>query len=453
MESSGVNLSAANGSETNLSVSNGSEWLTNDCSRSEFFLTINTILYTGIFLVSFFGNTFLILDVIRKSTIIRVTTFELLYMNIAIAGILIAFFALPRELFVNLARTESWHLGGVSGLVLCKLVCFITDIYPLVSALLLCFIVIDRYVETVWPLYWTVHRKRKFHRIAISISWIAPGTFLLYYLSVYKLVDRGTEVYCAIESTAYFDPKKSFQLFGTISGCMFFIAPLVIIILLSRVILQDCARVSPSSNQLVHLEPEHRSSSFSNNPELSQSQLVRPSSNNTQQSEHAQRQQRLVRSTHQVPRQQRLVRSTHQVPRQQRLVRSTHQVPRHDVDYRKTRVGLLMIFIAFFTPFYATISYFLINSTSIMSCTFIFYWRLARMMTYVYSSFSPVIYLLFNTKPSHLRIVTREIILLVPHQILYWASKIRIRRNRVSVTIREGGSDFSSSTDSPESSD
>ncbi|XP_001640782.2 type-2 angiotensin II receptor [Nematostella vectensis] len=187
-----------------------------------------TIAYLLMFLFSLTGNVFVILNV-RCTKNYSTSTTSVLIMNMAVSDLLIVVLAMPRELFEIVARTESWRVPGVPGLVLCKTLFFLTDISPLVSVLSLCFIAIERFAIVMYPLTWIVASRRSYHRVAIATSWIVPAIFLWYYFEVFKLVHTGTEAYCGVAWEPTFDPQISLKVFGSLAVSLFYIVPFLLI--------------------------------------------------------------------------------------------------------------------------------------------------------------------------------------------------------------------------------
>ncbi|XP_078353904.1 QRFP-like peptide receptor [Oculina patagonica] len=198
--------------------------------------------YCFILLVSFIGNTFIIIIVYKNRDLQK--TINYFIVNMAVSDLLFSLIAMPRQIIGLVTEPWHWAVSGILGTIFCKLYQFTISVSLLVSAQSLVWIAIDRFVAVVFPI------KRglistKTRTIAIVSTWIIGGLFHFPLLIMEKLVEDGNSTLCT------FVNRKSIvsnQEAGTGYNWLYltfqFIAPLFLITILYTAIAISLKRQS-----------------------------------------------------------------------------------------------------------------------------------------------------------------------------------------------------------------
>ncbi|XP_022791915.1 neuropeptide FF receptor 1-like isoform X2 [Stylophora pistillata] len=139
-----------------------------------------TFAYVIIFIVSLVGNA-LMIYVIHKTPRLRTTT-NLLVANMAVADLLITFFAMPSSV-MYLYLQHLW-LSGVIGDITCKVVQYGLTLSIAASILTHVLIAIDRFICVVLP-FKRVEFFKKI-RTSYALTWFASLVLMSPYLIVYE---------------------------------------------------------------------------------------------------------------------------------------------------------------------------------------------------------------------------------------------------------------------------
>ena len=180
-----------------------------------------TIAYVIIFVVSLLGNTALIY-VVFKTRQLRTTT-NLLLTNMAIADLLITFFAMPYSV-IFLFVGSIWFAGKF-GDVTCRIVQYILALSIAASILTHVFIALERFFCIVYPF----KRVRIIKNSKISYSFIWCSSFFLMspYLYMYTNLQGpfDEKYYCGIDK----DLLKPMKVYFALVFVFLFILPLIFI--------------------------------------------------------------------------------------------------------------------------------------------------------------------------------------------------------------------------------
>ena len=137
------------------------------------------LLYSIIFLPSLVGNV-LVLYIIYKRSHIR-TTISYLFVNLAVADLIITVFAIP-ESAAYYFRNGTW-LGGVEGDILCRIVRFLFVIAIVASLITLTAMTLDRFIAVVYPLRAS---KRHSPKKSTTVIWLSSTLFMFLRLLTYS---------------------------------------------------------------------------------------------------------------------------------------------------------------------------------------------------------------------------------------------------------------------------
>ena len=107
-------------------------------------------LYSLILLTSIFGNIFIITMVYKRQELRK--TVNVFIVNSAVSDVLFSLSVIPVEITAIATESFQWHVGGVTGGVLCKFYSFAKSISSAVSAQSLVWIAVDRFVAILFPM-------------------------------------------------------------------------------------------------------------------------------------------------------------------------------------------------------------------------------------------------------------------------------------------------------------
>lgn len=181
-----------------------------------------TIAYVIIFVVSLLGNTALIY-VVFKTRELRTTT-NLLIANMAIADLLITFFAMPYSVIFLFVGRSIWFAGKF-GDVTCRIVQYILALSIAASILTHVFIALERFFCIVYP--FKRIRIVKNSKISYSFIWCSSFFLMSPYLYIYTNLQGSLdeEYYCAIDN----DLLKPRKVYFALVFVFLFISPLIFI--------------------------------------------------------------------------------------------------------------------------------------------------------------------------------------------------------------------------------
>ena len=240
--------------ETNSSNStfllNGTVYKT-PCSVVDDHVAVKVIklaLYIAIMLLSLVGNCLVMAVVARTPKMRNVTNY--LICNMAMADLFITVFNMPTYLDILVTEKYDW-LGGVLGLVLCKLVLFIQGLSVAASILTLTAIAADRLVAVMLP------QKKKliplrFVKFVILTIWllsflaISP---LLYALTVVQVGNSGVYI-CDEKWSPLFDQSSAPKNYTIAIFVILYAFPLAAIGVLYTIILVKVMTTQAPGHQL-----------------------------------------------------------------------------------------------------------------------------------------------------------------------------------------------------------
>lgn len=234
------------------------------CTEDSWTLMLGKALaYLTVLLFSFIGNG-MVLHVFYKNRNIRTTTNSLI-VNMAASDIMIPIFVIPRHIVASfekgLYKLQVWHVDGLVGEMLCKLVPFIGDVSHCVSILTLVLISVDRYIAICWPLSTKYKITPSRCNFLIATTWVVALLINVRYLYTFKLTPDSRHfcvsfwgslpVKSSSEQEFHDQAKKSFTLGLMI---LIYLVPLATITILYSSIIQELR--SKQRMQSIH-QPTH----------------------------------------------------------------------------------------------------------------------------------------------------------------------------------------------------
>lgn len=197
--------------------------------------------YVAIMILAFIGNV-LIIVVVMFNRNLR-TEFNYLIVNMAVSDLLVSIFVLPlaiAEKYLN----HHWITSGLTGIALCKVLPFLSDITSPVSIFSLVGISINRFLASVYPV-WQKTLAINLNKILIVITWIVPVGFFLPYFYTHTININQ-------ECGPFKFNQSQLGIYMRLSTVLFFLIPLLIIITLYTTIVIKLQQSSAVLSQMLN---------------------------------------------------------------------------------------------------------------------------------------------------------------------------------------------------------
>lgn len=180
-----------------------------------------TLAYVVIFIISFVGNLMMVYVIFKKSPLRKTT--NLLLANMAIADLVITFFAMPYSV-VFLYLRNVW-ISGIFGDVTCKIIQYALALSISASILTHALVSLDRFFSILFPFKRVTFIKNP--RLSYSFIWCTSFLLMSPYFVVYGVKNIGPDgaSYCVIKEE-YF---KFLQIFFALVFLLLYVVPLVFI--------------------------------------------------------------------------------------------------------------------------------------------------------------------------------------------------------------------------------
>ena len=214
-----------------MAASKDAQNVTNpDCSFADSTaeVTVKSLAYFTILLVSFIGNTFLVV-VIYKNKKLRKSVNYFVF-NMAVSDLLTPLTIMPIQIVAIISGSYSWKVDRpwILGNILCKLSYFLPDVSLLVSIECLLLISLDRFVAVVFPLRAKLISSR-FRLTSIVCTWIIAIAFHAHYFYTFKLFPNGNESYCNLHWGPAFNHDETHKKYVTASFITFILVPICLL--------------------------------------------------------------------------------------------------------------------------------------------------------------------------------------------------------------------------------
>ena len=190
-----------------------------------------TFAFCLIFIVSLAGNTVIGIIVYKTRTMRKPINF--LIVNMAMSDLLFMIFWIPRN--IQLLYINSWLIGGPLGQALCKLGYFLSRVSMAVSFQSLVLIAVDRFGAVVFPLRSPLISP-KLCPFFILATWIIAMAVYSPYLFAFKLVEYPVGLVCTLRWKEVFGESSSYENYLFTHSEIFFLIPLVLIVILYIII-------------------------------------------------------------------------------------------------------------------------------------------------------------------------------------------------------------------------
>ena len=220
-------------------------------------ITAKALAYIFIFLVSFFGNIFLLV-VIYKNKQLRRSIYYFVF-NMAISDLFNPLTIMTVKIVEIISGSSSWKVDRplLLGNILCKLVYFLPDVSLVISIGSLLLISIDRLIAAVFPLKAKLISS-KVRLISILSTWsVAIAVHAPYFYS-FKLILDENETYCKLNWGPAFDHMKTHRRFLTATFITFIPIPICVLAGVYSIIAWKIRKKNQKTKEKLSCRQNHR---------------------------------------------------------------------------------------------------------------------------------------------------------------------------------------------------
>ena len=191
-------------------------------------ITAKALAYIFIFLVSFFGNIFLLVVIYKNKQLRR--SINYFVFNMAISDLFNPLAVMTVKIVEIISGSSSWKVDRpwLLGNILCKLAYFLPDVSLVISIGSLLLISIDRLIAVVFPLKTKLISSKVRLMSILSIWFIAIAVHAPYFYT-FKLIRDENETYCKLNWGPAFDHMKTHRRFLTATFITFIPIPICVL--------------------------------------------------------------------------------------------------------------------------------------------------------------------------------------------------------------------------------
>ena len=253
-----VNIFSKNSSyTTSHSASNNSYQVCEMTSDSAAEITAKAVAYIFIFLVSFFGNIFIVMVIYKNKQLRR--SINYFVFNMAVSDLFNPLTVMTVKIVEIISGSSSWKVDRpwLLGNILCKLAYFLPDVSFVVSIGSLLLISIDRLIAVVFPLKAKLISS-KVRLISILSTWFVAIAVHAPYFYSFKLIPYENETYCIMSWEPAFDHMKTHKGFISASFITFFLIPVVFLVIVYGIIAWTIRKKNKKSKERLSCRQNHR---------------------------------------------------------------------------------------------------------------------------------------------------------------------------------------------------
>ena len=220
-----VNIFSENSSHTtSRSASNNSYQVCEMTADSAAEITAKAVAYFFIFLVSFFGNIFILVVIYKNKQLRR--SINYFVFNMAVSDLFNPLTIMTVKIVEIISGSSSWKVDRpwLLGNILCKLAYFLPDVSLVVSIGSLLLISIDRLIAVVFPLKAKLISSN-IRLISILSTWFVAIAVHAPYFYSFKLIPYENETYCKLNWGPAFDHMETHRGFFTATFITFISIP------------------------------------------------------------------------------------------------------------------------------------------------------------------------------------------------------------------------------------
>ena len=162
------------------------------------------LVFSIILLISLVGNTLIIVTVYKREDLRKTTNYFIV--NMAVSDFIFPLTVIPTALAQIASSSLQWPIGGIAGLISCKVITFLRGASFAVSTGSLVFIALDRFVAVVFPM--KVHLiSSRYRRLLIATTWILAVIINFFELYVTELEEGNGNIICPYFNNGVFSFK------------------------------------------------------------------------------------------------------------------------------------------------------------------------------------------------------------------------------------------------------
>ena len=219
--------------------------------------TAKALAYIFIFLVSFFGNIFLLVVIYKNKQLRR--SINYFVFNMAVSDLFNPLTVMTVKIVEIISGSSSWKVDRpwLLGNILCKLAYFLPDVSVVVSIGSLLLISIDRLIAVVFPLKAKLISS-KVRLISILSTWsVAIAVHAPYFYS-FKLILDENETYCKLNWGPAFDHMKTHRRFVTATFITFIPIPICVLAGVYSIIAWTIRKKNQKTKEKLSCRQNHR---------------------------------------------------------------------------------------------------------------------------------------------------------------------------------------------------
>ena len=220
-------------------------------------VTAKALAYIFIFLVSFFGNIFLLVVIYKKKQLRR--SINYFVFNMAVSDLFNPLTIMTVKIVEIISGSSSWKVDRpwLLGNILCKLAYFLPDVSLLVSIGSLLLISIDRLIAVVFPLKAKLISS-KVRLISILSTWFVAIAVHAPYFYSFKLIPYENETYCKLNWGPAFDHVETHRGFVTATFITFIPIPICVLAVVYSIIAWTIRKKNKKTKEKLSCRQNHR---------------------------------------------------------------------------------------------------------------------------------------------------------------------------------------------------
>ena len=220
-------------------------------------VTAKALAYIFIFLVSFFGNIFLLVVIYKKKQLRR--SINYFVFNMAVSDLFNPLTIMTVKIVEIISGSSSWKVDRpwLLGNILCKLAHFLPDVSVVVSIGSLLLISIDRLIAVVFPLKAKLISS-KVRLISILSTWFVAIAIHAPYFYSFKLIPHENETYCELNWGPAFDHMKTHRGFVTANFITFIPIPICVLASVYSIIVWTIRKKNKKTKEKLSCRQNHR---------------------------------------------------------------------------------------------------------------------------------------------------------------------------------------------------
>ena len=220
-------------------------------------VTAKALAYISIFLVSFFGNIFLLVVIYKNKQLRR--SINYFVFNMAVSDLFNPLTIMTVKIVEIISGSSSWKVDRpwLLGNILCKLAYFLSDVSFVVSIGSLLLISMDRLIAVVFPLMAKLISS-KVRLISILSTWLVAIAVHAPYFYSFKLIPYENETYCILNWGPTFDHMKTHKRFLTATFMTFIPILALVLAVVCSIIARTLRKINKNTKEQLSCCQNHR---------------------------------------------------------------------------------------------------------------------------------------------------------------------------------------------------